>query len=261
MAYDLDHSTWHLLQRKQNGDELWGTNIPNLAQDFQLYIDDGTLIPGWHNKTYFLQSSNHNLGYAQHVSATGLLPSCAPGSALKAFSPSNPDCTTWMESYNEEFDGLCCNDTFEVISKDTYKEHLQRGGKPAIPSMSIFTVKMKNGVPHHTKCQIVTHGNKETTQWTKADCYTPIVSLPVVPFLTALAVRHKRTLKQGDFKNASVQAPLPERECTVIRSPPGCFHSGRGGFWRLKNLYTVYIALIIIGTSWSLLYLPLLNLA
>jgi len=95
----------------------------------------------------------------------------------------------------------------------------------------------------------------------KADCYTPIVSLPVVPFLTALAVQHKRTLKQGDFKNASVQAPLPERECTVIRSPPGCFHSGRGGFWRLKNLYTVYIALIIIGTSWSLLYLPLLNLA
>jgi len=98
MEYDLDHSTWHFLQRKWNSDELQGTNIPNLAQDFQLYIDDGTLIPGWHNKTYFLQSSNHNLGHAQHVSATGLLSSCAPGSAFKAFSSSNPDRTTWMES-------------------------------------------------------------------------------------------------------------------------------------------------------------------
>jgi hypothetical protein len=50
----------------------------------------------------------------------------------------------------------------------------------------------------------------------------------VVPFLTALAVQYKRTLKQGDFKNASVQAPLLERERTVICS--GC-----GGFWRLKK--------------------------
>jgi hypothetical protein len=223
MEYDLDTSTWRFSPRKRNGDELWGTTIPNLAHDFQLYIDDGTLIPGWHNKTYFLQSNSTPLAHAQHVSASGLSSSCAPGSALKAFHSSNPDCLVWMDSYNEEFDGLCRNDTFEIITDDEYKAHLRRAGAPAIPSMSIFTIKLKNGVPHCAKCRIVALGNKESTQWSKADCYAPVVSLPVVRLLTALAVRHKHTLKQGDFKNAFVQAPLPNNECTIIRPPPGCF--------------------------------------
>jgi hypothetical protein len=46
MEYDLVSSVWHFSQRKRNGDEIWGTTIPHLARDFQLYIDDGTLIPG-----------------------------------------------------------------------------------------------------------------------------------------------------------------------------------------------------------------------
>jgi len=76
------------------------------------------------------------------------------------------------------------------------------------------------------------------TPWTKADCYAPVVSLPVVRLLTALAVRHKRPLKQGDFKNAFVQASLPENKTTIIRPPTGCFHSGSSSFWRLqKSLY------------------------
>ena len=238
MEFDLDNSSWRFSQRKRNGDEIWGTTIPHLARDFQLYIDDGTLVPGWHTQTHFLQSTHTPIACANHVSASGLLSSCAPGSALKAFHSSNPDRAIWKESYNEEFDGLCKNDTFEIITDDEYKAHLRRGGAPAIPSMSIFTVKLKNGIPHRAKCRIVALGNKESTQWTKADCYAPVVSLPVVRLLAALAVRHKRTLKQGDFKNAFVQAPLPDHECTIIRPPPGCFRSGHGGFWRLrKSLY------------------------
>jgi hypothetical protein len=66
--------------------------------------------------------------------------------------------------------------------------------------MSIFTVKMKNGVPTRAKCQIVALGNKDATAWTKADCYAPVVSLPVVRLLTALAIHHKQPLKQGEFK-------------------------------------------------------------
>jgi hypothetical protein len=132
---------------KTYGDELWGTSLPHLARDFQLYIDDGTLIPGWHTKTYFLQSGHQSLGQVRHVSAAGLLSSCAPGSATKAFHLSNPDQSIWMDSYNEEFDGLCNNNTFQIISESDYKEHLRNGGKHAIPSMSIFTVKLKNGIP------------------------------------------------------------------------------------------------------------------
>jgi hypothetical protein len=101
--------------------------------------------------------------------------------------------------------------------------------------MSIFTVKMKNGIPTRAKCQIVALGNKDATAWSKADCYAPVVFLPVVHLLTALAVRHKRPLKQGDFKNAFVRASLPDNECTIIHPPPGCFCSGSGGYWWLKK--------------------------
>lgn len=57
-----------------------------------------------------------------------------------------------------------------ILSEDDYKAHLRQGGKPAIPSLSIFTVKMKNGIPTRAKCRIIALGNKEVTSWTKADC-------------------------------------------------------------------------------------------
>jgi hypothetical protein len=65
MEYDMDNSTWCFSQQKWYGDELWGTSLPHLARDFQLYIDDAALIPGWHNKTNFLQSSRRHL--AKHI--------------------------------------------------------------------------------------------------------------------------------------------------------------------------------------------------
>jgi len=96
---------------------------------------------------------------------------------------------------------------------------------------------LKNGIPTCAKCRIVALCNKEMTLWTKADCYAPVVSLLVVRLL-ALAVCHKSPLKQGDFKNAFVQASLPENETNIIRPPTCCFRSGSSSFWRLqKSLY------------------------
>jgi hypothetical protein len=53
--------------------------------------------------------------------------------------------------------------------------------------------------------------------------------------LTALAVQHKRTLKQGDCKLAFIQATLPPDELTVVKPPVGCPLSGNGTYWRLKK--------------------------
>jgi len=53
--------------------------------------------------------------------------------------------------------------------------------------------------------------------------------------LTALAVQHKRTLKQGDCKLAFIQATLPPEELTVVKPPVGCPLSGNGTYWRLKK--------------------------
>ena len=52
MEYDLD-TTWRFSQQRRNGTEVWGASLPNFAQDFQEYIDDGSLIPGWHKKVVF----------------------------------------------------------------------------------------------------------------------------------------------------------------------------------------------------------------
>jgi hypothetical protein len=56
-----------IFSTEYNGDEIWDTSLPSLANDYQLYIDDSTLIPGRHTKTYFLQSDGLHLGHAHHV--------------------------------------------------------------------------------------------------------------------------------------------------------------------------------------------------
>jgi hypothetical protein len=62
--------------------------------------------------------------------------------------------------------------------------------------MCVFTVKKdSSGRPLRAKSRIVVLSNKDPTEWTKADCFAPVVSLPVVRMLTALAVQQKRTLK------------------------------------------------------------------
>jgi hypothetical protein len=235
MEYDLDKTTWRFSQQRRNGVELWGVSLPNFAQNFQKYIDDGSIIPGWHKKGRF-QPSHVSLGNAGHISAAGLSTPIPPGSLNKAMRLHGNDLKIWQESYREEFDGLHKNDCFEIISEEEYQSILRSTGKRAIPSMCIFTVKKDSiGRPCRAKSRIVVLGNKDPREWTKADCFAPVVSLPVVRMLTALAVQHKRTLKQGDCKLAFVQATLPPEELTVVKPPVGCPHSGPGTYWRLKK--------------------------
>jgi len=102
--------------------------------------------------------------------------------------------------------------------------------------MCVFTVKKdSSGRPLRAKSCIVVLSNKDPTEWTKADCFAPVVSLPVVRMLTALAVQQKRTLKQADCKLAFIQATLPPEEITVVKPPAGCPLSGPGTYWRLKR--------------------------
>ena len=110
------------------------------------------------------------------------------------------------------------NDTMEIMSEEDYHRWSRLSGRHAIPSMTVFTVKMDSlGRPLRAKSRIVVLGNKDPVAWSKADCYAPVASLPIVRLLTALAVNSKRTLKQGDCKNAFVQANLPPEEETVVR--------------------------------------------
>ena len=234
MDYDLDQQSWRFIQRRRNGDEIWSKAFPSLIQDFQLLVDEGSLIPGWH-----AQNSQFLRGSASHVSATSLADSNAPGSIRVALHSDNPDKAIWHSSYEEEYTGLTSNSTFEVISEEEYLVLCRRTGLKAIPSMVVFTVKKDStGRPLRAKSRIVVLGNKDPAQWTKADCYAPVASIPVVRLFTALAVSKKCTLKQGDCKNAFVQSTLPEDEITIVFPPVGCPISAPHTYWRLrKSLY------------------------
>jgi hypothetical protein len=53
--------------------------------------------------------------------------------------------------------------------------------------MGTFVVKHTNGAPTWAKSQIVVLGNLEQHSWTKADCFSPVILIPMICFLTALA--------------------------------------------------------------------------
>jgi hypothetical protein len=230
MEYNLDTKSWQVTQRRRNGDELLCVSLPNFLQEFQNYINDGLIIPGWHKTCNFVRGS------ASHVSAAGLSQIFPPGSLKRALDPRSPDAEIWYESYKEEYDGIALNDTMEIMSEEEYRRWSRLSGRHAIPSMAVFTVKKDSlGRPLRAKGRIVVLGNKDPVAWSKADCYAPVASLPIVRLLTALAVNHKRTLKQGDCKNAFVQAELPPEEDTVVRPPLGCPFTPAGSYWRLKK--------------------------
>jgi hypothetical protein len=56
-----------------------------------------------------------------------------PGSLSKALYSRNPDWDIWFASYKEEYDGLCDNDTFDLISEKEYVHLSQQYGVKAIP--------------------------------------------------------------------------------------------------------------------------------
>jgi Reverse transcriptase (RNA-dependent DNA polymerase) len=122
-----------------------------------------------------------------------------------------------------------------------YKTLQEQTGLNAIPSMAVLTIKTDGqGDPVCAKSRIVILGNQETTPWSNTDCFTPIVSAPVIWLMAALAVCNKTVLKQGDCKNAFCHTALPENEVTIIRPPANCPISKPNTYWKLnKTLYSL----------------------
>jgi hypothetical protein len=98
-----------------------------------------------------------------------------------AFTINHSDETTWQESYAKECKGLIDHNTFNIISKETYLDIRKYTGRSLIPSMGVFTVKNdSDGKSVHAKSRVVALGNKDTVEWTKAECYAPVASQPIV---------------------------------------------------------------------------------
>ena len=171
---------------------------------------------------------------ARHVSAASLRNLDVP-TLIQMQKLQDTDKTTWNKAYNEEYDGLNSLPAWTPISESQYQDMKHIVGN-ALPTMAISTIKYdENGQPKRCKWRIVALGNLDPHEWASNDCYAPVLSMMDVRVLTSLAVYFKRKLKNGDIKQAFVQAILPDHEKYVLKPPPGCPRTPPNTYWLLKR--------------------------
>ena len=130
---------------------------------------------------------------AKHTSAAGLTSQDVPTLLQhKLLTPS--DKKIWDAAYDEEFDGLQDLPAWTVITEKQMKQ-LRNKNTSVLPTMTISTIKYKDGIADRAKYRIVALGNLDPHDWKKSDVYAPVLSLLELRFLTALAVKHKIVLK------------------------------------------------------------------
>ena len=202
---------------------------------------DNVIQPTWNTSSFLRPATAAASACApisvSHVSAQHLKAPCPP-SLLKALNEDFVDRSTWLDSYNEEKNGLLENDTYVEISLQEYRRlrRLPQSVPKAIPSMCVMTIKRdENMAPDRAKSRIVVLGNLEGRLWEKSEKYAPVLQYSSLRLLTSMATENCRVLKQGDCKNAFCNARLPEDETTIIRPPSGDPDAKKDVFWLLKK--------------------------
>jgi hypothetical protein len=139
--------------------------------------------------------------------------------------------------------------TFERLTLGQYRAYREKGAPRAIPSMCVLTIKKdENLLPLRAKSRIVVLGNHEDRAWSKSDKFAPVLRSDSLRYLVSLAVEKRRTLKQGDCKNAFCNGDLPPDEVTIIRPPSGDPDAKPNEYWLLrKTLYTAFAVAHGIG--------------
>ncbi len=212
--------------------EDWGVDLPNLTHNLVDLCTEGILVPG-HMAHTFIRSSSFPVPpgsslprstfdpVANIVNAINLHRDCPP-SLLQALATTHPDRDVWFQSYHEEKNGIESLGTFRRLTLGEYRALREKGAPKAIPTMCVLTIKKdKNLLLLCAKSQIVVLGNCECREWSKSDCFAPVLRFDSLRFLVSLATQHHRDLKQGDCKNAFCQGVLPPEEITIVQ-PPSC---------------------------------------
>ena len=101
--------------------------------------------------------------------------------------------------------------------------------------MAISTIKLdSDGKPLRAKYRIVALGNLDPYQWSKSDCYAPVLSLTEMRLLLAISVKDNVIPKQGDVAQAFCNKCLPPDEQYILRPPHGDTKAS-GEYWLLKK--------------------------
>ena len=212
-------------------------SLPDLDRNIRHLIQSCQLFKGHlpFRKVHQLrQSIQLSKIVANHVSVKALISKDAPN-LLKHCTLTNNDKDIWNKAYEEEYMGLRDLPAWVTITEKEYMMNKHTYGT-LLPTMAISTIKYdENGTPKRAKYRIVALGNLDPHEWSKADCFAPVMSLMEVRFLTAIAVRSQCILQSGDFKQAFVQSTLPSNETYVLKPPPGCPLTPKHTYWLLKR--------------------------
>jgi deoxyuridine 5'-triphosphate nucleotidohydrolase len=217
-------------------------DLPDFESLAESLVHNKKLFQGWKARKYVITARQARatsnviarMVTLRKVSAKGLSLLQAP-TLLKHRTLDPEDEKIWNEAYRSEYEGLQSIDTWEVISEEEFQsmKHLSKG---LLPTMAIATIKYDgSGQPDRAKYRIVALGNLDPNQWSKSDCFAPVLSQLELRFLIALAARQKCIPKTGDVNQAFCQSCLPPDEYYVCKPPPGCPITKPNSYWKLKK--------------------------
>ncbi len=89
--------------------------------------------------------------------------------------------------------------------------------------------------PLRAKSCIVVLGNHKDRIWLKPEKYALVLWPDMLRLLVSMAVECRRTLKQGNCKNAFCQGVLPMDEITIVKPPIGDPNAKKDEYWLLKR--------------------------
>ena len=212
-------------------------HLPDLEANLISMIQSHQIFSGHPHFARIHQMKNNYLltsGIAKHVSAANLTSQDVP-TLIQHKLLCQTDKQIWDNAYAEEYFGLQNLPAWTTITQAQF-DSLDSKRKYALPTMAISTIKYdEHNRPKRAKYRIVALGNLDPNNWSKSDCYAPVMSLLELRLMTVLAVKKKRYLKCGDVKQAFCQAILPPNEQYVLKPPPGCPLTPPNSYWMLKR--------------------------
>ena len=218
-----DEALFFIAGKNKTGNRV---QIPILRFITQDLLTEHRLFRGW--KTI------KTVGIARRkISAETLEVQQVPATLLRHNRLTPQDRILWDAAYAEEYYGLQDLGTREVISNEEYQKLKPVVGN-ALPSMAISTIKEdQDGKPIGCKYHLVVLGNLEPSNWSKSDCFAPVLSQLELRLLLTIAVSKTCTPKTADVSQAFVQSVLTSNEPYVIKSQTGCPLSKPSTYLRL----------------------------
>jgi dUTPase len=216
--------------------------LPNFLDSAQQLIINRKLFKGWITRAKAIAArsvrATSNILSALivkgKVCAKNLDVQTAP-SLLHHHKLSTKDRNIWDAAYLAEYQGLVDIDTWELISEAEYKR-LQPLYKGLLPTMAITTIKKDgDGNPTRVKYRIVALGNLDPNDWSKQDCFAPVLSQMELRLLTSIAASKGCIPKSGNITQAFCQSSLPPGESYICTPPAGCPITPPHTYWKLKK--------------------------